>query len=616
MNKKRKAAVDKKQLGRCFKYFSKFAFNTNKAYYFWLILDFVVGIIAPFISILGLEQLITEIAPGGHRRVKYAIMWIAIIAVGTFLTTVLKKACEENKNRINENFQRVLSARISLSSIQMNFANTENTKVLDIITNAERAINETGHVNGLISPIFSLIQQTIVALGVVAIVATRVPWLVIPIVFAFFSNYFLSKYINKVRQKFFAKVGTLERGSNYYNTELMEPRYAKDIRLYDADDVFVNKYSGFVSKLYKVSRKAMLKILLLSNSNVLLRNIATTAIYLLIGIYAIKKWITIGTFTALFQASDKFNSALWSIIDAYMSLGYTISILGFYIDFMEQVYVERETGDIKVDTKECKIEFRNVSFKYPNTDRYILKNISTVINKGEHLSIVGRNGAGKTTFIKLLCKLYDNYEGEILVNDKSIRDMKFEEYVELLSVIFQDFRLFAFKLKENVTNFRDGDLDLDYVYETSGIKEWIDTLPNKDDTYIYKMFEEDGVEPSGGQGQKLALARALYKNAPIVVLDEPTAALDPIAENEVYMNFDKLVSGKTAIYISHRLSSCKFCDRIIVFEGGEIIEEGTHDELMNIKDGFYANMFNTQASQYADEEKESDAKVVDEAVMA
>jgi ABC-type multidrug transport system fused ATPase/permease subunit len=174
--------------------------------------------------------------------------------------------------------------------------------------------------------------------------------------------------------------------------------------------------------------------------------------------------------------------------------------------------------------------------------------------------------------------------------------------VELLSVVFQDFRLFAFKLKENVTNFRDKDIDLDYVYETSGVADWVNSLKDKDDTYIYKMFEEDGVEPSGGQGQKLAIARALYKDSPIVVLDEPTAALDPIAENEVYMNFDKLVNDKTAIYISHRLSSCKFCDRIIVFEGGQIIEEGSHDDLMNLENGFYANMFNTQASQYKEAE--------------
>ena len=591
--------IDKKNLGRCFKYFSKFAFETNKTFYFWLIFDFVVGIIAPFISIIGTEKLVTEIAPGGLRRTKYAIIWILVICVGTYLATVIKKAAEENKNRINENFYRILSTRISMSSIQMKFANTEDTKVLDIITNAERALNDSGHVNGLITPIFSVIQNIVIALGVIVLVATRVPWLIIPIVFSFVVNYVMSRWINKVRRKYFDQVGGLERGSSYYNTELMEPRYAKDIRIYNADDVFVEKYENFMDKLYKLAKVNNLKLLSLISSNVALRNLATGFMYVLTGIYALKKWITIGTFVALSQASDKFNRSLWDIIDSYMSLSYTISILGYYIDFMEQVYVDKKLEEYHVEKQDCKIEFKNVSFKYPNTDRYILKNISTVINKGEHLSIVGKNGAGKTTFIKLLCKLYDNYEGEILINDKSIKDMKFEEYVELLSVIFQDFRLFAFKLKENINIFREGDMDLEYVYRTCGIKDWIDSLPNKDDTYIYKMFEEDGVEPSGGQGQKMAIARALYKNAPIVVLDEPTAALDPIAENEIYMNFDKLVKGKTAIYISHRLSSCKFCDRIIVFEGGSIIEEGTHDELMAIEEGFYANMFNTQANQYA-----------------
>ena len=591
-----------KDLGRCFKYFTKFAWQTNKTYYFWLILGFVVGIVYPFISILGTEQLVNEIAPGGPRRVSYAILWIVVICVGTWLGKVLAKACDEHKGRINENFYKYLNTRICMSSIQMKFANTENRKVLDIIKNGERALNETDHVNGLVTPIFTIIQQTVVAMGVIVVVATRVPWMIIPIVFAFTTNYLLSKIDVKIRKKYFEKIGNLERGSDYYNTELMEPRYAKDIRLYDADDVFVDQYNGFVGKLYKLGKHFARKFIILRNTNAFLRAAANMVIYLLIGYYAIKKWISIGTFAALFQAANTFNDALGAIIDSTMQCSYTVSVLKFYIDFMEQVYVEKETGDIEVEKQDCKIEFRNVSFKYPNTDRYILKNISTTINKGEHLSIVGRNGAGKTTFIKLLCKLYDNYEGDILVNDKDIRDMKFEEYVELLSVVFQDFRLFAFKLKENVTNFRDKDIDLDYVYETSGVADWVNSLKDKDDTYIYKMFEEDGVEPSGGQGQKLAIARALYKDSPIVVLDEPTAALDPIAENEVYMNFDKLVNDKTAIYISHRLSSCKFCDRIIVFEGGQIIEEGSHDDLMNLENGFYANMFNTQASQYKEAE--------------
>ena len=246
----------------------------------------------------------------------------------------------------------------------------------------------------------------------------------------------------------------------------------------------------------------------------------------------------------------------------------------------------------------CEIEFKNVSFKYPNTEKYILKNVSAKIKAGEHVAIVGQNGAGKTTFIKLLCHLYDNYEGKILINGREAGEYSFIEYVRLLSVVFQDFRLFAFTIKENVTVFEDKNVDLEEIYKIAGIEEWIDSLEDKDETHIYKMFVENGVEPSGGQGQKLAIARALYKNAPIVVLDEPTAALDPISEYEVYKNFDRLVHGKTAIYISHRLSSCRFCDRIIVLENGLVVEEGTHEELMKNTKGLYFNMYNTQAKHY------------------
>ncbi|EKC47860.1 ABC transporter, ATP-binding protein, partial [human gut metagenome] len=162
----------------------------------------------------------------------------------------------------------------------------------------------------------------------------------------------------------------------------------------------------------------------------------------------------------------------------------------------------------------------------------------------------------------------------------------------------QDFRLFAFSIRENVTAFQDKKDDLEEIYKITGIKNWIENLKEKDSTYIYKMFVENGVEPSGGQAQKLAIARALYKNAPIVVLDEPTAALDPISEYEVYNKFDKLVHGKTAIYISHRLSSCRFCDKIMVFENGSIVEEGSHKELMKNTNGLYFYMYNTQAKQY------------------
>lgn len=332
--------------------------------------------------------------------------------------------------------------------------------------------------------------------------------------------------------------------------------------------------------------------------------VCDSAIYILLSVNVFNKIISIGEFSSLFQATSKFGGAIRGIVNSYLEMNYTSSVLKYYIDFVEDIYGENDRlmdlSDcvVEVTDKACEIEFRDVSFKYPNTDKYILKDISVKIKAGEHMAIVGQNGAGKTTFIKLLCNLYDNYEGKILVNGKDAREYNFVDYMKMLSVVFQDFRLFAFTIQENVTVFDDKNMDLEEIYKIAGINQWIESLDEKDQTYIYKMFVESGVEPSGGESQKLAIARALYKNAPIVVLDEPTAALDPISEYEVYKNFDKLVYGKTAIYISHRLSSCRFCDRIIVFNNGTITEEGSHEELMKNTDGLYYNMYSTQAKHY------------------
>ena len=246
------------------------------------------------------------------------------------------------------------------------------------------------------------------------------------------------------------------------------------------------------------------------------------------------------------------------------------------------------------------IEFKNVSFKYPRSENYVLRNVSIKIQSGEHLSIVGLNGAGKTTFIKLLCRMYDVTEGEILIDGVNIKEYSDEEYRKLFAVVFQDFKLFAFSLKENIV--LGGEYDEDRFTESlkmSGLYEDAMKLEQGADTMIFKSYDEHGTELSGGQQQKTAICRALYKDAPIVILDEPTAALDPMAEYEIYRKFNDLVGGKTAIYISHRLSSCKFCDKIAVFSDDTIKEYGTHDELANIENGIYARMYSVQAKYYA-----------------
>ena len=280
-----------------------------------------------------------------------------------------------------------------------------------------------------------------------------------------------------------------------------------------------------------------------------------------------------------------------------------VKAYGPYYEAMEEYMnvpdAMRQNSRLGVPTGPHTIEFRNVSFRYPGQMCNALKHVNIVLNPGEKLAVVGENGAGKTTFIKLLMRLYDPDEGEILLDGVNVRDIAYEQYMALFSTVFQDYRLFAFSLKENVCfGAEASDAEIEALLRRVGLGERLDTLPQGVHTPVFKEFDEGGFEPSGGEGQKIALARALFKNSPIVVLDEPTAALDPKAEYELYRRFDELVAEKTAVYISHRLSSAKFCNRIAVFHNGEIIELGTHDVLMR-QGGAYARLFAMQAQYYA-----------------
>jgi ATP-binding cassette subfamily B protein len=253
----------------------------------------------------------------------------------------------------------------------------------------------------------------------------------------------------------------------------------------------------------------------------------------------------------------------------------------------------------KRDDNRYEIEFKNVSFKYPRSEEYALKDVSIKFNVGDKMAVVGMNGSGKTTFIKLLCRLYDPTEGEILLDGANIKEYDYTEYLSLFSVVFQDFSLFSVSIGENVACGREYDEDkVKSCLEMTGFGEKLKTLDKGIQTCLGRDFSNDGVDISGGEAQKIALARALHKNAPFIILDEPTAALDPIAEAEIYSKFDTIVGGRTAVYISHRLSSCRFCDNILVFDGGQIVQRGSHDKLLAAKDGKYHELWHAQAQYY------------------
>lgn len=292
-----------------------------------------------------------------------------------------------------------------------------------------------------------------------------------------------------------------------------------------------------------------------------------------------------------------------SVTDITLSWSYlhrNCGMMDEYLDYLALPEVKKK-GTIPVQKRrdgKFLLEFRNVSFRYPGAEEYALKNVNVRLEIGERVALVGPNGSGKTTFVKLLTRLYDPTQGEILLNNVDIRKYRYEEYLRLFSVVFQDFQIFSFAAGEYIAAGTQMDRRrvMDAV-RRSGLAELIERMPDGLDTPLGRDFSDEGFEISGGEAQKMAMARAIYKNAPFVILDEPTAALDPLAENEIYTGFHEIIGNKTALFISHRLSACRFAKEILVFENGDVIQRGSHEQLQKVP-GLYQKMWEAQAKYY------------------
>ena len=313
------------------------------------------------------------------------------------------------------------------------------------------------------------------------------------------------------------------------------------------------------------------------------------------------KSIMVGDFMLYVATITRFVTGVSSLVNHIGGLVYNNQFLKLLFDYYD-LPDDRYLGTLPIEKRsdnEYEIEFKNVSFKYPKTDFWALKNVSFKFKIGERLAIVGMNGSGKTTLIKLLSRLYEPTEGVITLNGIDIKKYDYDEYQSIFSVVFQDFHIFAFSISDNVSCSLNGDKEkVVECLEQAGFGEKLKELPNGIETIITKLYDNDGIELSMGEKQKLAIARALYKDAPFVVLDEPTASLDPISEQEVYNKFNEMVKDKTAIYISHRLSSCRFCDKIAVLHEGKLVQVGNHDELVKDEKSKYFELWNAQAQYY------------------
>ena len=376
-----------------------------------------------------------------------------------------------------------------------------------------------------------------------------------------------------------------------------------DIRMYQQEDSCIDLFISnhyFDTKSYFAKQARGIAGILTAVQTVL-PSLLMGIVYLYVCLKAWAGAFDVGLITQYVGAVTTLSSAVTGIFMlAAEAVGNAYYLREFFrfLDIPNEMYQGSLTVEKRAD-RNYEIEFRNVSFRYPGAEDYALRHVSLKFQVGKRMAVVGQNGSGKTTFIKLLCRLYDPTEGVILLNGIDIRKYNYREYMSVFSVVFQDFQLLSLSIAQNVAAGETFDVKrvLDCL-QKAGFAEIEEKFPKGLDTNIGKDFEEDGIWVSGGEGQKIAIARSLYRDAPFIILDEPTAALDPVAEYEIYSKFSEIVGDRTAVYISHRLSSCRFCDKILVFHNGEMIQQGSHEDLLARQDGKYAQLWNAQAKYY------------------
>lgn len=391
----------------------------------------------------------------------------------------------------------------------------------------------------------------------------------------------------------------LDRTFYYFIGLFSNYNAGKEIRLYKEQKLIEkNASEKLLTEGEKVLKKASWNTAKSSSFVAILGAAVGFGIYLFIGVKGLYGLFGLGSLVLYCGSFMQIINGIMKMAATFGKTEEMVPLVNYYFNIVN-AEDEMKYGEKELDlSKGFEVEFKNVSFKYPGAESYSLKNINLKLNNGEHLAVVGRNGSGKTTFIKLMCRLYDVTDGEVLINGENIKSYTEDSIRKLYSVVFQDFKIFSTTVSENVSATENGDRERVLgSLEKADIRHRVESMEKKENTHLYKDLDKSGVEISGGEAQKLALARALYKDAPIVILDEPTAALDPIAENEIYSRFNSFVENKTAIYISHRLSSCVFCDRIAVFDKTELVETGTHGELLE-SGGRYSELWNAQAKYY------------------
>ena len=570
----------------------------------------------PFVSVILTGMLVDAAYAGGELA--ELLRYVAIGVAGIFLMAALEGVMVMFFNRKLEYMQEIQAQPLNKKSMKMDYEYLEDSKIHETRQRIERlgGWSLAARILSCLSKILTAALTVIMAVFVVVPMFVRSShsieegfvgsWLMsvlllVMVLLLVFVEFKLGKYYNGKAADARKEMAGCEARSKYYLDILSGCEKQKDLRICKQQQLYEREFDELTSGIKVTTDKMAHYVTLNIFSQQSISALTGFLVYAFAGLLACVGMISVGGVVTYAGSILKFTEAMGKLVYVMSWLGGNAVFAEDYMTYMALPQRKHE-GCIPMEKRRdnrFSVEFDHVSFKYPGSDTYVIQDLNLKFEIGEKMAIVGRNGSGKTTFIKLLCRLYDVTEGCIKVNGIDIRKYDYAEYCDLFAVVFQDFQVFAFPLGENVAagSTVDKERAVDAL-ERAGVGERYRALPDGLDTSIGKEFEENGVTFSGGEKQKIAIARAIYKDAPFVIMDEPTAALDPESECEVYAGFDKMVGNKTSIYISHRLASCRFCEDILVFDRGRVVQRGRHEELEQ-QEGLYKELWDAQAQYYA-----------------
>jgi ABC-type multidrug transport system fused ATPase/permease subunit len=580
-------------------FFIKFAWKHEKKYLVYLVLNQFISSMIPIVAVIMPRYIIDELM-GGQSPTRLAL-YAAILAGCTFAATSLSCwlgwTCFTHRIKLSQDFNVFLHEK----TVFADYADIESSRYLEMKEKAEKFLFGNLHGFGyVLDRAVAIVGKVFTLLGVAAVIAALNPALAAVFAALVLLSSKMEASVQRKQADMWLDMTLLERRTMYYGQLLEDFSYGKEIRLNNLGAWLLGRENEHWNRGYKMYVRSNALGIRSGVFNALTGFIQQAVSYAYLVARFLGGFITIGDFSMYVGGAAAFSTAMRGLMQNIVEVSEFRTYYGAIEEYLNIPAKMRDNKRLAIPDGPHALEFRNVSFAYPGQEGWALRNVNITLTPGQKLAVVGENGAGKTTFVKLLCRIYDPTEGAVLLDGVDIRDIDYERYTELISAVFQDYKLYSLSIKDNVALAQSdsaSDEAVEAVLRKAGFGNKLDSLPQGVHTNVYRNYDGEGFEPSGGEGQKIALARALFKDAPIIVLDEPAAALDPRAEYEMYQNFDALARGKTAVYISHRLSSTRFCDRIAVFKNGSIAECGTHDGLL-AKDGLYAELWSMQAGYY------------------